>query len=135
MVTVATLTDGTRTVTLTVAGKVEADSPANVGEVPIPSRTTGGQIQFLGSPQWRFTISGILNQLGAGHTDDMQDFEPGGFLELIKNNTTADCTLTVNYGATQLYSIATRIVDFVSWPVKGASMPWFAYVIKLVRKQ
>jgi hypothetical protein len=131
----ATLTDGTRTVTLTVVAKPEADSPAHIAEIPIPGRTTGGQVQFLGSPQWKFSIIGILNKLGAGHTDDMQDFEPGGFLELIKNNTTADCTLTYTYNGTQLYSITTRIVDFVSWPIKGAAMPWFGYTIKLLRKQ
>ena len=137
-----TLTDGTRTVTLTIVEKVESSSPANVAEIPIPARTTGGQIQFLGSPQWKYTITGILNDIagtggaGAAHTDDVADFEEGGYLELIKNNTAADCTFTYTYGSTVIHNgITTRVLDFPMWPVKGSKMAWFAYSIRLIRKQ
>lgn len=136
-----TLSDGTHTVTLSIHSNAEADSPANVGEVPIPGRILGGQVQYLGSPQWRYTITGILNdRSGTGgaataHQDDENDFEEGGYLELIKNNTTSDCTFTQTYNGTTIRTVTVRIIDYVSWPVKGAQMFWFAYTIKLVRKQ
>jgi hypothetical protein len=135
------LTDGSHPVILTIHSKVEADSPAHIAEVPIPSRTTGGQVQFLGSPQWKYSITGILNsRAGVGgaataHTDDEADFEEGGYLELIKNNTASDCTLTYTYNSVTVHSVTVRITDFVSWPIKGSTMSWYGYSIKAVRKQ
>jgi hypothetical protein len=129
------LTDGTHTFTATNHSRVEPDSPANVAEVPIPGRTTGGQIQYLGSPQWKFTVNDILNQLTGG-TDDLASFQPGGGLELMKNNTGADTTITWVYNNTTVLSAVTvRILDFTFWPIAGAAMPWFSGNIKLVRKQ
>ena len=100
-----------------------------------PGRTLGGQVQFLGSPQWKYSITGILNGTVGSHTDDPGDFELGGTLETIKNSST-DCTLTWTdpQTGTVWNAINTRVVDFTVWRVAGATMIWFGYTIKLIRK-
>ena len=128
------LTDGSHTFTATNQSRVEPDSPAYVAEIPIPGRSTGGQVQFLGSPQWKFSVIDLLNQLSGG-TDDLASFQPGGGLELMKNNTSADTTITWTYnGTTVLSAVTVRILDFTFWPTAGAAMPWLVGQIKLIRK-
>jgi hypothetical protein len=125
------LTDGVHTVNLTNQANYEMGFPVHIAEISIPGRE-GGQVQYLGSPQHTVTITGILNQL-AGGTDDVASFESGGNLDLIKKNTAADCTLTITYNATVVYSHAGRI-GYKWWPIKGSTSPWFAYQIDFKEK-
>jgi hypothetical protein len=136
-----TLTDGTHTVTLTIVSNVEATPSVNVAEIPIPGRFTGGQVQVIAAPQWKYSVTGILNDragtggAGTAHTDDENDFEEGGYLELIKNNTAADCTFTQYYNGTTIRTVTTRLLEFPSWPIKGSTMNWWGFSLKLLRKQ
>lgn len=136
-----TLSDGTRTVTLTNHARPEATPSVNVAEIPIPGRFTGGQIQVIAAPQWKYSVTGILNSragtggAGVAHTDDEQDFEEGGYLELIKNNTAADCTFTQTDNGTQIRSVTVRLLEFPCWRIAGSTMNWWGFSLKMVRKQ
>lgn len=140
-----TLTDGSHPIVLTNHARPEATPSANVAEVPIPGRFTGGQIQVIAAPQWRYTVTGILNSRAGNiggsaggavaHTDDEADFEEGGYLELMKNNTTADTTFVQTDNGVQIRSVTVRILEYPSWRIQGAQMNWWGYSLKMVRKQ
>ena len=136
-----TLSDGTHTVKLMSHARPEAQPSANVGEVPIPGRFLGGQIQVLAAPQWRYSVTGVLNSragvggAGIAHQDDENDFEEGGYLELIKNNTSADTTFVQTDNGVVIRNVTVRVLEFPSWRIAGATMNWWGYSIKLIRKQ
>lgn len=125
---VAVLTDGTHTANLSNVQKYEIEMPTNIAEIPIPMRQ-GGQIQFLGSPQRRITLSGVL----VGSTE-VGYFLVGGAIDLMRINTGADTTLTLNYAGTQVYTGTCRIRNPVAWPIKSSQMYWWGFSLPLTEK-
>jgi hypothetical protein len=125
---IVTITSGATTVDLLHVTKYEFEHPSHLVEVPIPTRE-GGQIQYLGSPQRKCTINGILIT-----SADLTNFQG---LETIRANTAADATLTFYYGPgiNVVTEAATwRVEDFLYWPIKGSSQYWWGFTVKLKAK-
>lgn len=124
---IVTIVAGATTVDLLNVTKYDFEHPSHLVEVPIPTRE-GGQIQYLGSPQRKCTISGIL-----ASSAELTNFQ---LLETIRSSAT-DATLTFYYGhGVNAVTEATtwRVETFLYWPIKGSTMYWWGFTVKLRAK-
>lgn len=131
MTAIITISDGTSTVNLNTPTKWEPIETAHIIEIPIPGRA-GGQVQYLGSKQIGWTITGFILTTTAANADlvNLQ------LLHNIQNNAAADATLTVTYAGTTIAQVQSkvRVVEFDYWPIKGSSMWSYQYMIRLLTK-